>query len=124
MHSCTLLGQFEDADLHEAGDGEVLWIGAKASLLHVLDEGVDPTLTLVANSADRNQPWYTKRFFGRTEHLDVEDSIMSLKLQEDFSVPDETRRVARSAFPKGCACLRIADALGCNDRERRKNPSI
>ena len=38
---------------------------------------------------------------------------MSLKLQEDFSVPNETRRVARAAFPKGCACLRIADALGC-----------
>lgn len=35
------------------------------------------------------------------------------KLQMDFSVPDETRRVARAAFPKGCACLRIADALGC-----------
>jgi transposase len=38
---------------------------------------------------------------------------MSLKLQVDFSVPDETRRVAQAAFPKGCACLRITDALGC-----------
>jgi len=38
---------------------------------------------------------------------------MSLKLRADFSVPDETRRVAKAAFPKGCACLRIADALGC-----------
>lgn len=51
MHSCTLLGRFEDADLHEAGDGEVLWIGAEASLLHVLDEGPNPTLIMVANSS-------------------------------------------------------------------------
>jgi len=27
-------------------------------------------------------------------------------------VPDETRRIARAAFPKGRLCLRIADALG------------
>jgi hypothetical protein len=38
---------------------------------------------------------------------------MSLKPQEDLGVPDETRRVARAAFPKGCACLRIGDVLGC-----------
>jgi transposase len=38
---------------------------------------------------------------------------MSLKPQEDLGVPDETRRVAMAAFPKGCACLRIGDVLGC-----------
>src|ERR1019366_510833 len=38
---------------------------------------------------------------------------MSLRPQEAFSVPDETRRVALAAFPKGCACLRIGDVLGC-----------
>ena len=38
---------------------------------------------------------------------------MSLKSQVDFSVPGETRRVAEAALPNGCACLRIADALGC-----------
>jgi transposase len=38
---------------------------------------------------------------------------MSLRPQEAFSIPDETRRVALAAFPKGCACLRIGDALGC-----------
>jgi transposase len=38
---------------------------------------------------------------------------MSLKPQEDLDVPDETRRVAMAAFPKGCACLRIGDVLGC-----------
>src|ERR1700722_14932775 len=27
-------------------------------------------------------------------------------------VPDQTRRVARAAFPKGCVCLRVGDALG------------
>jgi len=27
-------------------------------------------------------------------------------------VPDETRRVARAAFPKGTLCLRIANVLG------------
>ncbi len=39
--------------------------------------------------------------------------IMSLKVQDEFNVPEETRRVALAAFPKGCACLRIADVLGC-----------
>jgi hypothetical protein len=38
---------------------------------------------------------------------------MSLPLQEDFSIADETRRVALAVFPKGRAFLRIADALGC-----------
>jgi len=42
----------------------------------------------------------------------VEDAGMSLKPKEAFRVPDETRRVALAAFPRGCACLRIADALG------------
>jgi transposase len=44
---------------------------------------------------------------------------MSLKPQEDFSVPDETRRVALAAFPNGCVCLRIADALGCVYRDKQ-----
>jgi transposase len=37
---------------------------------------------------------------------------MSLRPQEEFRVPDQTRRVARAAFPKGCVCLRVGDALG------------
>lgn len=37
---------------------------------------------------------------------------MSLHPQDPPTVPDETRRVARAAFPKGTLCLRIADALG------------
>ncbi len=32
--------------------------------------------------------------------------------QDPPIVPEETRRVARAAFPKGTLCLRIADALG------------
>jgi transposase len=28
------------------------------------------------------------------------------------TVPDETRRIARAAFPKGALCLHIADGLG------------
>ncbi|MBB5061355.1 hypothetical protein HDF16_006091 [Granulicella aggregans] len=44
---------------------------------------------------------------------------MSLKPQQDFGVPDETRRVALAAFPKGCACLRIADALGGVYRDKQ-----
>jgi len=35
-----------------------------------------------------------------------------LRLEDPPTVPDETRRVARAAFPKGTLCLRIADALG------------
>jgi transposase len=49
----------------------------------------------------------------------LENSTMSLKPQDDFSVPDETRRVALAAFPKGCACLRIADALGGVYRDKQ-----
>lgn len=37
---------------------------------------------------------------------------MSLRPQALPAVPEETRRVARAAFPKGTLCLRIADALG------------
>ncbi len=37
---------------------------------------------------------------------------MSLHPQDPPTVPEETRRVARAAFPKGTLCLRIADALG------------
>jgi transposase len=37
---------------------------------------------------------------------------MSLHSQAPFSVPEETERVARAAFPKGTLCLRIGDQLG------------
>ena len=37
---------------------------------------------------------------------------MSLHPQEPPSVPEETIRVARAAFPKGSLCLCIADELG------------
>ncbi len=35
-----------------------------------------------------------------------------LRPQSPPIIPEETRRVARAAFPKGTLCLRIADALG------------
>ncbi len=35
-----------------------------------------------------------------------------MRPQDPPSIPEETRRVARAAFPKGTLCLRIADALG------------
>src|SRR3982751_1787300 len=37
---------------------------------------------------------------------------MSLHSQAPSSVPEETQRVARAAFPKGILCLRIGDQLG------------
>lgn len=37
---------------------------------------------------------------------------MSLHPLSAHSIPDETRRVAHAAFPKGTLCLRIADELG------------
>ena len=40
-----------------------------------------------------------------------------LRPQDPPAVPEETRRVARAAFPKGTLCLRIADALGSVYRE-------
>jgi transposase len=44
---------------------------------------------------------------------------VSLHPQSDFAIPEETRRVAHAAFPKGSLCLRIADELGplyCDDQ--------
>ena len=37
---------------------------------------------------------------------------MSLHPEDPTEPPEETRRVARAAFPKGTLCLDIADALG------------
>jgi transposase len=37
---------------------------------------------------------------------------VSLHPQPDFAIPEETRRVAHAAFPKGTLGLRIADELG------------
>lgn len=37
---------------------------------------------------------------------------MCLHPQESFPVPEETRRVAQAAFPKGTLCLQIGDHLG------------
>jgi transposase len=37
---------------------------------------------------------------------------VSLRPQPDFAIPEETRRAAHAAFPKGTLCLRIADELG------------
>jgi hypothetical protein len=37
---------------------------------------------------------------------------VSLHPRPDFAIPDETRRVAHAAFPKGITCLCIAEELG------------
>ena len=37
---------------------------------------------------------------------------MSLPASSSYSVPEQTRRVARASFPKGTLCLRLADELG------------
>ena len=37
---------------------------------------------------------------------------MSLQPQPAYSIPDETRRVAHAAFPKGALCLRLVEVLG------------
>ncbi len=59
--------------------------------------------------------------FGAAESLDgtpawririQSSTVMSLHPRELASAPEETRRVARAAFPKGTLCLHIADALG------------
>jgi len=38
---------------------------------------------------------------------------MSLRVQPAYTVPDETARVARAAFPKGSLAMHIFDGLGC-----------
>lgn len=76
-------------------------------------QGVKPTLTLVANSRGEESILVQPSLFPCNGARKRSRSAMSLKLRADFIVPDETRRVAKAAFPKGCACLRIADALGC-----------
>jgi transposase len=47
---------------------------------------------------------------------------MSLQPQEVPPVPDETRRVARAAFPKGNVDLRMRDALGAIYPDQRFAP--
>jgi hypothetical protein len=37
---------------------------------------------------------------------------MSLQSAPAFEIPEETRRVACAAFPRGVFCLTIADAVG------------
>lgn len=37
---------------------------------------------------------------------------MSLHPQSEYPVPEQTRRVARAAFPKGTLAIGVADALG------------
>lgn len=37
---------------------------------------------------------------------------MSLQAEEEYPIPEDTRRVARAAFPKGTLCMRLADRLG------------
>jgi transposase len=37
---------------------------------------------------------------------------VSLQPRPAFAIPDETRRIAHAAFPKGTLCLRITDELG------------
>jgi hypothetical protein len=40
---------------------------------------------------------------------------VSLQPQPAFAIPEETRRVAHAAFPKGTLGLRIADEFGSID---------
>ena len=44
---------------------------------------------------------------------------MSMHPQLFYVIPTETERVARAAFPKGCAILQIRDELGmlCADQD-------
>lgn len=44
---------------------------------------------------------------------------MSLHPQEHFPIPEQTRRVAEAAFPKGALCLRIGDHLGTIYQDRQ-----
>jgi transposase len=43
---------------------------------------------------------------------------MSLPPPSSYSVPEQTRRVARASFPKGTLCLRLADELGTLFRDQ------
>jgi transposase len=37
---------------------------------------------------------------------------MSLRAEDEYPIPEATRRVAHAAFPKGTLCMRLADRLG------------
>jgi hypothetical protein len=45
--------------------------------------------------------------------------LMRMQPQLFYVIPTETEQVARAAFPKGCAILRIRDELGmrCADQD-------
>jgi transposase len=42
---------------------------------------------------------------------------MSLQPQPAYVIPDETRRIAHAAFPKGVLCLRLVEVLGQLSRD-------
>jgi transposase len=75
----------------------------------------------VGASYDSFQSFFHGRQFSTAESMQGPAALrihlrscaaMSLHLQEFPSVPEETRRVAHAAFPKGTLCLQVADALG------------
>lgn len=77
-------------------------------------------LTLVAKS--RGEGWragYTENSADAIRGWSGHNAAMSLKQQHEFSIPEQTRRVARAAFPKGCTCLSVADVLGCVYQDRQ-----
>ena len=43
---------------------------------------------------------------------------MSLPPPSSYAVPEQTRRIARAAFPKGALCLWLADELGTIFRDQ------
>ena len=76
-------------------------------------------MTPVANSIFRPGLWLRenpgltdKRPRGPTCLPLFTSTPVSLHPRSDFTIPDETRRVALAAFPRGTLCLRIADELG------------
>lgn len=77
-------------------------------------------MTLVAKSADRVAEAGTRENpADAIRGCSAQAAFMSLKQQDEFRVPEQTRRVAQAAFPKGCVCLRVADVLGCVYQDRQ-----
>jgi transposase len=70
-------------------------------------------LTLVANSSglDRRRvlPFHEA---AEASAAGMEEGAMSLQAENGHPIPEETRRIARAAFPKGTLCMRLADRLG------------
>ncbi len=90
----------DDVSVPKDGRMSVLWPGSTDTV------GEFGSRCLMSGCGVRTMAWFA-RCSGRGEVI-----VMSMRPRCPAGVPDRTAEVARLAFPRGCVCMRIRDALG------------